>query len=89
MDYGLHRLEQAVASRSVNGVARPIFYKGEQVGEWRHHDERLAIENLPSGKYDLELKFKGGRTCFARHVDIVTGKVFSVEDNALTACTSK
>jgi hypothetical protein len=42
-DYGLHRLEQAVVSRSVNGVARPIFYKGEQVGEWRHYDERLAM----------------------------------------------
>ncbi|MEO7634756.1 MAG: hypothetical protein ABIS38_03795, partial [Sphingomicrobium sp.] len=22
---------------------RPIFYKGEQVGEWRHFDERLTV----------------------------------------------
>ena len=43
LDYGVHRLEQAVLSRALNGVARPIFYKGEQVGEWRHHDERLAM----------------------------------------------
>jgi len=43
VDYGLHRLEQAVVARSVKGVARPIFYKGEQVGEWRHYDERLAM----------------------------------------------
>ena len=29
--------------RSKNGVARPVFYKGEQVGEWRHYDERLTM----------------------------------------------
>ena len=22
---------------------RPVYYKGEQVGEWRHHDERLTM----------------------------------------------
>ena len=43
----LHRIqaevEQTAMERSKNGVARPIFYKGEQVGEWRHHDERLTM----------------------------------------------
>jgi hypothetical protein len=53
------------------------------------HDERVKINDLPTGKYDLELKFKGGRTCFARNVDVVSGKVFSVEDKALTACAKK
>ncbi|MDE3174981.1 MAG: hypothetical protein KGM15_02600 [Pseudomonadota bacterium] len=53
------------------------------------HDERVNIENLPSGRYDLELKFKGGRVCLVRHVEIVTGKVFSVEDKALTSCTQQ
>jgi hypothetical protein len=53
------------------------------------HDERLKINDLPSGKYDLELKFKGGRTCLARNIDIVSGKVFSLEDKALTACSKK
>src|SRR5687768_10010983 len=43
LDCGMHRLEQAVLGRAINGVARPVFYKGEQVGEWRHHDERLAM----------------------------------------------
>ena len=43
IDMGMHRLEQAALSRALNGVARPVFYKGEQVGEWRHHDERLAM----------------------------------------------
>jgi hypothetical protein len=39
----LDRVEQCAVERSINGVARPIFYKGEQVGEWRHHDERLTM----------------------------------------------
>ena len=30
-------------SRALNGVPRPVFYKGEQVGEWREYDERLAM----------------------------------------------
>jgi hypothetical protein len=42
LDYGLHRLEEAAFGRAMNGVPRPIFYKGEQVGEWRHYDERLT-----------------------------------------------
>ena len=30
-------------ARARNGVTRPIFHKGEQVGEWRHYDERLTM----------------------------------------------
>jgi hypothetical protein len=43
IDYGLHQLEQAIIGRAIHGVPRPIFYKGEQVGEYREHDERLAV----------------------------------------------
>lgn len=53
------------------------------------HDERVRIPGLPSGRYDLELKFKGGRVCFVRHVAIESGKVFSVEDKDLTVCNKK
>jgi hypothetical protein len=53
------------------------------------HDERLKIVDLPTGLYDMELKFKGGRACFVRNVAIVEGKVFSIEDKALTACSKK
>ena len=48
LDYSLHRLEQDAVTRSRHGVARPIFHKGEQVGEWRHHDERLTMFLLRS-----------------------------------------
>lgn len=43
LDYALHRLEAAALSRALNGVARPVFYRGEQVGEWREYDERLTM----------------------------------------------
>lgn len=43
MDYSLHRAEEDAFVRSRRGVARPIFYKGVQVGEWRHFDERLTM----------------------------------------------
>ena len=43
IDSALHLLEDAAVGRAIHGVARPVFYKGEQVGEWRHHDERLAM----------------------------------------------
>jgi hypothetical protein len=43
LDCGYADIEEAAAERSRNGVARPIFYKGEQVGEWRHFDERLTM----------------------------------------------
>lgn len=39
---GVHRLGEAALERSLNGVPVPIFYKGKQVGERRHFDERLT-----------------------------------------------
>lgn len=43
VDLGIARVERGAVSRSARGVARPVFYKGEQVGEWRHYDERLTM----------------------------------------------
>jgi hypothetical protein len=48
IDYSLNRIEEEAFLRSRRGVARPIFYKGEQVGEWRHYDERLTMFLLRS-----------------------------------------
>ena len=43
LDCDYAEVEESAMERSKKGVARPIFYKGEQVGEWRHHDERLTM----------------------------------------------
>ncbi len=49
-------------------------------------DGRINIATLPSGRYDLELKYKSGRVCFVRHVKVETGIVFSVADKDLKVC---
>jgi hypothetical protein len=43
MDCACADLEESAHERAKKGVARPVFYKGEQVGEWRHYDERLTM----------------------------------------------
>lgn len=43
LEVQLDAVEQGAVERSVHGVARPIFYKGEKVGEYRHYDERLTM----------------------------------------------
>jgi hypothetical protein len=48
VDYAGYRLEEDAHHRSRHGVVRPIFYKGEQVGEYRHYDERLTMFLLRS-----------------------------------------
>jgi len=36
-------VEGGAWERAVKGVPRPIFYRGEQVGEYRYYDERLTM----------------------------------------------
>jgi hypothetical protein len=48
LDFQMPALEQAALERSIHGVPRPIFHKGEQVGEYRHFDERLTMFLLRS-----------------------------------------
>ena len=43
LDYAVRQLADRALSRALNGVARPVFYKGEQIGERRYYDERLAM----------------------------------------------
>ncbi|MFM1983240.1 MAG: hypothetical protein RJB22_1959 [Pseudomonadota bacterium] len=43
LEVGIKRLSEAALSRAIHGVPYPIFYKGEQVGERRHFDERLTM----------------------------------------------
>lgn len=43
LDQAIQRLFDAAFSRAIHGVATPIFYKGEQIGERRRYDERLTM----------------------------------------------
>ncbi len=43
LDYAIRRLSDAALSRAINGVTRPVFYQGDQIGERTYYDERLTM----------------------------------------------
>lgn len=43
LDYAIRRLGDAALARALHGVARPVYYKGEQIGERRYFDEKLTM----------------------------------------------
>lgn len=43
LDCSIRLVEDGAWSRAIQGVPRPIFYQGEQVGEYRHFDDRLTM----------------------------------------------
>lgn len=63
----IRRLSDAVVSRAINGVAVPVFFQGEQIGERRHYDEQLAMvllryrDPLRHGKWLDKREQRGGR----------------------------
>jgi len=46
---GLEQVEDSAILRAVEGVAKPFYYQGEQVGERRHYSERLTMFLLEHG----------------------------------------
>ena len=42
LDFAIRNLSEAAIGRALHGVARPVFYQGEQIGERRYYDERLT-----------------------------------------------
>ena len=43
LDHAIRALTDAAFSRALHGVARPVYFQGEQVGERRYYDERLTM----------------------------------------------
>lgn len=52
-------------------------------------DERLQILNVTSGAYDARITYKNGRICAAKNIDVIEGKIFSIDTKQLTDCTPK
>jgi hypothetical protein len=50
-------------------------------------DERLRITGVTSGRYDVRLQDKAGRTCTVANVEVKAGGVFSVGKEALERCS--
>ena len=43
VDEGVDLLEAELHKRAFEGVERPVYYKGEQVGTWRFYSDALAM----------------------------------------------
>ena len=43
LDEGIDLLEAELHRRAFEGVERPVYYKGEQVGTWRFYSDALAM----------------------------------------------
>jgi len=46
LDFGVQRLVDVTMERAIDGVAVPVFWKGEQVGEKRVYNDRLAMFHM-------------------------------------------
>jgi hypothetical protein len=49
-------------------------------------DERLRINGVSSGQFDVKLVDVSGRTCVVRNIKVETGQIFSIEEKELTSC---
>lgn len=98
LDLAIRRLSDECYSRALSGEAIPHFYKGEQVGEHRRYDNRLAIFLL---RYRDPLRYAAtldqmvysGHTeqaalAFARARDRVADAAHGVADDAADAPAS-
>lgn len=50
------------------------------------HDERLRITGVSTGRYDVKLSDKTGRTCIVKNVEVKAGDIFSIEERDLKEC---
>ena len=59
--------------------------KNDEEGEV-DHNERMTLVGVKSGRYDIKLADKNGRTCVAKNIDLKEGAQFVVRDTDLTEC---
>jgi hypothetical protein len=52
-------------------------------------DERLRITGVSSGRYDVRLQDRTGRTCTVRDVELKAGGVFSIGKEQLDHCDKR
>ena len=89
LDFAIRRLSDAVLSRAINGVPRAVFFQGEQIGENRYYDERLAMfllrlrDPLHYGKWLDRREFSGHPEGSA--IDLAVAKCAVREDAGLGA----
>ncbi|MGB8276895.1 MAG: hypothetical protein WCF20_03020 [Methylovirgula sp.] len=64
----------------------PDLCKSDKDGSVEH-DERLNLPDVAPGTYDVRVGYADGRKCTVKNLTLQAGKIFSIEDKDLTACT--
>jgi hypothetical protein len=49
-------------------------------------DERLRIDNVSSGHYDVKFTDKANRTCIVKGIELKVGSVFSIDKETSNHC---
>ena len=60
IDEGVDLLEAELHKRAFEGVERPVYYKGEQVGTWRFYSDALAMFLLKAHRPERYRSTAGG-----------------------------
>ena len=63
LDEGIDLLEAELHRRAFEGVERPVYYKGEQVGTWRFYSDALAMFLLKAHRPE---RYRGTHSAFAK-----------------------
>jgi hypothetical protein len=50
-------------------------------------DERLKIDGVTTGRYDVKLADVTGRQCTVKNVEVTEGKIFSIQEKQLEGCS--
>jgi hypothetical protein len=86
----LNRTGQTVVKMQLAAVGSkawgPDQCKNDDEGEV-DHNERMTLAGVKSGRYDIKIAEKNGRTCVAKNVDLKEGAQFVVRETDLTDCT--
>ena len=50
------------------------------------HDERMKVNGIASGTYDVRLTDSKGRTCVIKGIAVKDGEVFSIDEKQMHGC---
>jgi len=85
----LNRTGQTIVKLQLAAVGSkawgPDQCKNDDEGEV-DHNERMTLAGVKSGRYDIKLADKSGRSCVARNIELKEGVQFVVRDTDLTDC---
>ena len=85
----LNRTGQTIVKLQLAAVGSkawgPDQCKNDDEGEV-DHNERMTLVGVKSGRYDIKVADKSGRSCVAKNIELKEGVQFVVRDTDLTEC---